>query len=98
MGDVPPMSGSQHELGIESRLHPPRAAMPPIVLATANPHKVAELREIFAREGIDVMGLHEAAPDAPLPEPDETGGTFEGNAAIKARAYAALTGRPCLAD
>jgi XTP/dITP diphosphohydrolase len=72
--------------------------MKPIVLATANPHKVAELREIFARKGIEVNGLSDAAPGMKLGEPEETGRTFEDNAAIKARAYAAQTGRACLAD
>jgi XTP/dITP diphosphohydrolase len=76
--------------------------MPPIVLATANPHKVDELRAIFAAADIAVIGLADLPP-ANLPrgglrEPDETGSTFEANAAIKALAYAAQTGRTCLAD
>ena len=72
-------------------------SMEPIVLATANPHKVEELRAIFAGDGLAIVGLSEL-PGFPFPEPDEAGATFEHNAAIKARAYALLTGRLCLAD
>lgn len=69
----------------------------PIVLATANPHKVAELRDIFAAAGVEVLSLDEIAGGIP-PEPAETGATFEENATIKARAYARATGMVCLAD
>lgn len=71
--------------------------MAPIVLATGNPHKVEELRAIFGRVGVSVVGLKEVAPEG-IPEPAETGGTFEANATIKAVYYAAQTGRVCLAD
>jgi XTP/dITP diphosphohydrolase len=68
-----------------------------IVLATNNPHKVSELAAIF--EGrVPLIGLREACGGLDTPEPDETGTAFEANAAIKARAYAARTGRLCLAD
>src|SRR5262249_18483070 len=70
----------------------------PLILATANPHKVAELREIFAQAGVEVVGLDEAAGGGELQEPAEIGSTFEENAAIKARSYAAQLGRACLAD
>jgi XTP/dITP diphosphohydrolase len=69
----------------------------PIVLATANPHKVAELREIFDAAGLRVTSLDELAGGMP-PEPAETGATFEENATIKARAYARATGMVCVAD
>lgn len=68
-----------------------------IVLATANPHKVAELNAILSPLGIEVMGL-QGLPGGPFQEPRETGSTFEQNAAIKALSYAAQTGRLCLAD
>jgi XTP/dITP diphosphohydrolase len=71
--------------------------MDPIVLATANPHKVDELRAILAAGGFRAVGLHELAPPTP-PEPAESGTTFEANATIKALAYARATGRLCLAD
>lgn len=70
--------------------------MGPIVLATANPHKVEELRAIFAEAGIPVVGLGDLR--GRFTEPVEHGGTFEENATIKALSYAAQTGRVCLAD
>ncbi|MCA9278767.1 MAG: non-canonical purine NTP pyrophosphatase [Phycisphaeraceae bacterium] len=70
-----------------------------IVLATANPHKVDELRAIFAQIGIDVVSLAECStPDSGWIEPDETGTTFLENATIKALSYADQTGMVCLAD
>jgi XTP/dITP diphosphohydrolase len=72
---------------------------PTIVLATANPHKVAELRAILGSRGIDVLGLADLPGGATrFHEPDEHGSTFEANAEIKAFAYAEQTGRLCLAD
>lgn len=64
-----------------------------IVLATHNRGKLAELRRILG--GLDVAGLDEfpGAPDVP-----ETELTFEGNALLKARAIAAFTGLPAVAD
>jgi XTP/dITP diphosphohydrolase len=72
----------------------------PIVLATANPHKVDELRRIFADIGVEVIGLDEASAGrgGALAEPAETGTTFEENATIKAKSYAAQLGMACLAD
>lgn len=72
--------------------------MEPIVIATGNPHKIAELRAIFAEAGIPVIGLRDVPGCEALPEPEEHGSTFEENAVIKARAYTRLTGRTCLAD
>jgi XTP/dITP diphosphohydrolase len=81
---------------------PPAATdLSTIVLATGNPHKVDELRAIFARADVRVLGLADL-PAPPghtaFPEPAETGTTFAENARIKAIAYARLTGRVCLAD
>jgi putative transposase len=67
-----------------------------IVIATGNPHKVEELRRLLALPGVEFLGLGDL-PDGG-PEPEETGDTFEANASIKALAYAARTGLPCLAD
>ena len=72
---------------------------PRLVLATRNAHKVEELRAILAPllPGLAaeaVVGA--AAVDAP--EPVEDGVTFEENALIKARALAAATGLPAVAD
>ena len=63
------------------------------VLATHNAHKVEELRRILGER----LGPHELiAYDGP--EPVEDGATFAENALIKARAAAAHTGLPALAD
>lgn len=67
--------------------------MESLVLATRNPHKLAEFRRLLATGGIDAQ---------PLPEsvelPPEDGETFADNALPKARAAAAATGRPAIAD
>ncbi|MEM8756491.1 MAG: non-canonical purine NTP pyrophosphatase [Planctomycetota bacterium] len=68
----------------------------PIVLATANPKKVGELRAILAAIGMEIESLADRAGSTT--EPEENGTTFEANAAIKAVGYAAQTGRWCLAD
>lgn len=64
-----------------------------IVLATHNPHKVEEFGSIVAatRPDVEVVGYDG-------PEPVEDGVTFAENALIKARAAAAHTGLPALAD
>ncbi|MGN7965481.1 RdgB/HAM1 family non-canonical purine NTP pyrophosphatase [Microbacterium sp. 22179] len=64
-----------------------------VVLATHNPHKVAEFQQIVARvrPDLEVVGYDG-------PEPVEDGVTFADNALIKARAAAAHTGIPALAD
>jgi XTP/dITP diphosphohydrolase len=72
--------------------------MEPIVLATGNPHKVEEMRAIFAARGIAVIGLEDLPGTGRFVEPREHGRSFEENAAIKALSYARQTGRRCLAD
>ncbi len=62
-----------------------------LVLSTRNPHKVREFAGLL--EGLDVEGVPE---DVVLPP--ETGETFAENALGKARAAAAATGRPSIAD
>lgn len=64
-----------------------------IVLATHNPHKVEEFQAIVAATRPD---LQVVAYDGP--EPVEDGVTFAENALIKARAAAAHTGLPAVAD
>jgi XTP/dITP diphosphohydrolase len=69
-------------------------------MATGNPHKVAELRQLLAPAlqslGLSLIGL----ADLPIStlEPAETGHTFQANATIKALSYAQQTGNLCLAD
>jgi XTP/dITP diphosphohydrolase len=62
-----------------------------LVLASRNDHKLRELSELMRPYELD-----------PLPEgvtlPPETGTTFADNALVKARAAAAATGRPAVAD
>lgn len=69
-----------------------------LVIATGNPHKVHELRAIFASCGVAVLGLNDLPGHERFVEPAETGATCEANARIKALSYAAQTGRVCLAD
>ena len=68
-----------------------------VVFATGNAHKVGEVQHILdeAGAGITVVSLRDW-PDAPTPIED--GETFAENALIKARAIAAHTGLPAIAD
>ncbi len=65
-----------------------------LVIATHNPGKLGEMRDLLAPFGIDAI----SAGDLHLKEPDETGMTFRDNARIKARAAAEVTGLPAFAD
>ena len=68
-----------------------------LVLATANPGKVRELRGLVESWGAGVRV--EALDEHPvLVLPEETGATYEENAALKAGVVAAATGFPALAD
>jgi XTP/dITP diphosphohydrolase len=64
------------------------------VLASHNAGKIKELQQILAPLGI----VLKSAADLDLPEPEETEKTFEGNAALKAKAACEATGLVCLAD
>lgn len=65
-----------------------------LVIATHNPGKLAEMRELLAPYGIDAT----SAGELRLKEPDETGLSFRDNARIKAEAAAQATGLPAFAD
>ena len=67
-----------------------------ILLASTNPHKLQEFREILVPLGIAVVDL--ASLNDTFEEPVETETTFAGNAKLKAVGYAAATGRVCMAD
>ena len=69
-----------------------------VLFATTNPHKLNEVRAIFAGHDIEILSLDDLVSEKNITEPDETGDTFEANARMKARHYAHLTGRPTLAD
>ena len=64
------------------------------VLASHNPGKVRELTALFAHLPITLR----TAGELELPEPEETGATFEANAELKATAAAAATGQPAISD
>ena len=68
-----------------------------LLIASGNARKVVELRRLVEQAGLslDVVGLHDVAP---YEEPVEDGDSFEANALIKARAGAAVTGLPTMAD
>jgi XTP/dITP diphosphohydrolase len=72
---------------------------PRLVLATHNPHKVGELRAILVPvlPGLRAEAVV-GARDLGAPEPIEDGLTFVANALLKARALAAFTGLPAVAD
>ncbi len=67
-----------------------------ILFASSNPHKLKELHAIFDGTDIELVGLDTVA-NIP-PEPVEDGDTFEANARLKARYYAAKLAQPCLAE
>ncbi len=71
------------------RLEPGR-----LVVATHNAGKLREIRELLAPFGFDTVSAGELG----LPEPEETGSTFEENAVLKARAAAQASGFAALAD
>jgi XTP/dITP diphosphohydrolase len=62
-----------------------------VVLATANPDKAREIRDLLA--GFEVVPRPSHVPDV-----DETEDTLEGNARLKARAVAEATGEVAVAD
>jgi len=66
-----------------------------LLIATGSPHKFGELRDLLELPNTDVVSLTDLgiADDA-----NETAATFEENATIKARYYAAKSGLPTLAD
>ena len=68
--------------------------MAKLVLATGNRGKLAEIIEILAPLGIDVVPQSEFA----VPEIEETGLSFVENAILKARNAARHCGLPALAD
>ena len=68
-----------------------------IIVATGNPHKVEEIREILAVHGFRVLSLTDVGAEG-IPEPEEDGDTFAHNARIKATQYARAINRMVLAD
>ena len=64
------------------------------MIATHNPGKLVEMRDLLSPYGIDAV----SAGELNLAEPDETGDTFAANARIKAEAAAQATQLPAFAD
>ena len=65
-----------------------------LVIATHNPGKLAEMRELLAPHGVEAI----SASDLGVAEPEETGDTFAANARIKALAAANAAHLPAFAD
>jgi XTP/dITP diphosphohydrolase len=65
-----------------------------LVIATHNPGKLREMRELLAVYGVEAVSAGELG----LGEPDETGTSFRANARIKAEAATRATGWPAFAD
>ena len=67
----------------------------PLVIATRNAGKTAEIRELLSDFPVQIRNL---ADFGPIPEAEETGTTFEENAYLKASLTARVLGIPALAD
>jgi XTP/dITP diphosphohydrolase len=65
-----------------------------LVVASHNPGKVREIAELLSGFDFEVV----SAKDLGLPEPEETGATFDANARLKALAATEASGLPALAD
>jgi XTP/dITP diphosphohydrolase len=65
-----------------------------LVIATHNPGKLAEMRDLLAIYGVEAISAGELG----LPEPEETGTTFAANARIKASTAAKAANIPAFAD
>jgi XTP/dITP diphosphohydrolase len=65
-----------------------------LIIASHNKGKVAEIADLLAPFGLDVI----SAGALNLPEPEETGLTYIANAELKALAAAEAANKPALAD
>ena len=66
-----------------------------LVLASTNPHKIAEFRALLAGAPFELLGPADLGVTVQV---EETGATFDENAILKALAYAEATGLLALAD
>lgn len=66
-----------------------------MLVATTNRDKIREIRSLLAASPVDLVALNDLPP---LTEPEETGETFEDNARLKARYYAAHSGMLTVAE
>jgi XTP/dITP diphosphohydrolase len=65
-----------------------------LVIATGNPGKLGEMRQLLSPYGVEAVSAGELG----LGEPEETGTSFRENARIKAQAAAAAARRPAFSD
>ncbi len=72
----------------------PRLITGRLVIATHNPGKLREMRQLLVPYAIEAVSAGELG----LAEPDETGATFAANAVIKAEAACRASGLPAFAD
>ena len=70
--------------------------MKQIIIATKNQGKAKEFKDFFAKKSIEALSLLDL--DQSTPDVEETGSTFEENAALKAEQIATLLDIPVLAD
>ncbi|NMA79445.1 MAG: RdgB/HAM1 family non-canonical purine NTP pyrophosphatase, partial [Clostridiales bacterium] len=66
-----------------------------LIAASNNKGKIKELKQILSPFGYEVISQSEAGIDIDV---EETGKSFEENAALKARAISKITGLPTIAD
>ncbi|HET6342198.1 MAG TPA: RdgB/HAM1 family non-canonical purine NTP pyrophosphatase [Gemmatimonadota bacterium] len=66
-----------------------------LVLATSNPDKAREIRELFGGLPVRIVPVTELVPGWSV---EETSDSLEGNALLKARAARKATGEPAIAD
>lgn len=69
--------------------------MKQLLIATTNPGKLEEITSILSDLPIKLVSLQDVNIKA---KPDENGQTFEENAIIKAKFYAAISGLPTIGD
>jgi XTP/dITP diphosphohydrolase len=72
----------------------PRRISGQLVIATHNPGKLTEMRELLSPRGVTAISASELG----LPEPEETGDSFAANAKLKAVAAATAAKLPAFAD
>lgn len=92
--DAESPAGKSHAAAHDGKKSGHRRITGTLVIATHNPGKLTEMRELLAVYGVDAVSAGELG----LSEPEETGLTFQANARIKAAAAAKASGMPAFAD
>ena len=89
-----PAAGARSLTEPDTTINKHRPLVGGLVIATHNPGKLSELRELLSPYGLETI----SAAELGLPDPEETGASFRANACIKARAAAAASGKAAFAD